>query len=1250
MEKTGEQRPHKSRSKRGESGSESTREREGSSSGSGAIRKSRRRSGERSRSRNRRRSGSSGSQKSPTDDGGSVAKHLPGNSTSVEPKQNGSSSDKEMRRMSKLDDPLEKNAIREKLRAKPGVRREGGDTPRMKGPMVARPLSSPSPVEGSSSASSTPPPPPVSSSSTRRPRSLLPQRSQSPSSHSKESPFTKQVVNRVASPTSPRLPRHRGYVSPSGSRPGSPTSGHRRAPSPNNDCLFTLAVGVLKKRVERALHARLFLLTQNGPNSFLIGGDSPDHKYKVTIGSQNCNCGKGPFCVHLLFVMLRVFKVAEDDNLLWNRTLKNYEVELLFAKYEAMKKKKLKQSPSQSSQRSRRSSQSPSTSHLPRPSSPCPSTGSSDQREDEDLCPICLLDMVEGESLVECKNGCHNKLHHHCVAVWEGECQRQQETMVCPLCRAVWADCTREDQEAGAPSTAHSSAEQGPVEEEAGVLESSRLQTYQQKKERWKEAFDDSLVEGMFSRDWGIRENTLHSLSQQLSSKLKDDRDSRGNEPHDVEMCEQCFQGDVITMESGFDMVAMACSDPVYKVYVAALRVLRTLLMCSHCSTEEQQAQLRLWLQPVMSAILVKSADGNRRTAQLSVSAMFELARGDSGELAVSKELSCSNCIGLGSLDYILSCLISDIQITVSESSKHILGCLCVLERVFSDFPERFVITDNGSEVEKDSKIECLVSIATCVSSYLNSSHSRMCKIAKKISVIVAKILVADASGFARICDMMRTLESREVGSRMMRRLQKILDEYEGAQDAAREREDAAVHGDDEGGMVDDERDRRQNGMRSQNVPCATENTDGSSRRDENARTPSRPSLQDNARDCFQNRTPSSEPSTVSDLSDISASPTTPCDNPISFKSEVASSPKKRMAAFSFPLPGVGSKNCKDEVEAEEAEALAIAMEASMHTQGALPCVPGLRTEKAGDVIIKIDHKNSSEETDGVVSPRSKQYMESVNWTKGAILGTGAFSSCYMARDVKTGTLMAVKQISFCRNNAEDQEETMEEIIKEIKLMATFDHPHIVRLMGATQHDGHFNVFVEWMPGGAVSTLLRDFGAFSNAVTVKYIHQVCLGLAYLHDNKVIHRDLKGANLLMDSTGHHLRIADLGTAAKMNADITRTDEFKGQFLGTISFMAPEVLRGEPYGRSCDIWSVGCCIIEMCTTKPPWNDAAISNHYQLLFKIASANGPPPIPESLSPALRDIALRCLEAAPKARPGIMELLKHAAFTQINR
>ena len=73
----------------------------------------------------------------------------------------------------------------------------------------------------------------------------------------------------------------------------------------------------------------------------------------------------------------------------------------------------------------------------------------------------------------------------------------------------------------------------------------------------------------------------------------------------------------------------------------------------------------------------------------------------------------------------------------------------------------------------------------------------------------------------------------------------------------------------------------------------------------------------------------------------------------------------------------------------------------------------------------------------------------------------------------------------------------------------------------------------------------------------------------------------GANLLVDSTGHHLRIADFGAAACLSSSSSATmpGEFQGQIQGTIAFMAPEVLRGESYGRSCDVWSVGCCVYEV-----------------------------------------------------------------------
>ena len=88
---------------------------------------------------------------------------------------------------------------------------------------------------------------------------------------------------------------------------------------------------------------------------------------------------------------------------------------------------------------------------------------------------------------------------------------------------------------------------------------------------------------------------------------------------------------------------------------------------------------------------------------------------------------------------------------------------------------------------------------------------------------------------------------------------------------------------------------------------------------------------------------------------------------------------------------------------------------------------------------------------------------------------------------------------------------------------------------------------------------------------------------------------------MDTTGHHLRIGDFGAAAHLYSQMTYPGEFRGQLQGTVAFMAPEVLRGESYGRSSDIWSLGCCIIEMATAKAPWNASDISNYYCLMYKV-------------------------------------------------
>ncbi|GAB6029321.1 Mitogen-activated protein kinase kinase kinase 1 [Chamberlinius hualienensis] len=238
---------------------------------------------------------------------------------------------------------------------------------------------------------------------------------------------------------------------------------------------------------------------------------------------------------------------------------------------------------------------------------------------------------------------------------------------------------------------------------------------------------------------------------------------------------------------------------------------------------------------------------------------------------------------------------------------------------------------------------------------------------------------------------------------------------------------------------------------------------------------------------------------------------------------------------------------------------------------------------------------------------------------------------------------MAVKQVPFMGPGM-DKNMLQDEIL----LLGRLKHPNVIRIMGATQDNAHFNIFMEWMPGGSVSSLLDKFGSFHENVIISYTRQVLTGLAYLHDNKILHRDLKGSNLLVDGTGRHLRISDFGAAGCLHSQATAEGEFEGQITGTIPFMAPEVIRGENYGRSSDIWSVGCVVIEMATACLPWtsHDTTGMNHYQLMYKIARTTEPPPFPINIvSNSTRNMAMKCLKIDPNQRPSARGLLTHTVF-----
>jgi mitogen-activated protein kinase kinase kinase len=119
------------------------------------------------------------------------------------------------------------------------------------------------------------------------------------------------------------------------------------------------------------------------------------------------------------------------------------------------------------------------------------------------------------------------------------------------------------------------------------------------------------------------------------------------------------------------------------------------------------------------------------------------------------------------------------------------------------------------------------------------------------------------------------------------------------------------------------------------------------------------------------------------------------------------------------------------------------------------------------------------------------------------------------------------------------------------------------------------------------------------------------GLAYLHDNKVIHFDIKAANLLVDSEGT-VKLADFGCSKKIEATYSHS-ELVMSLKGSIPWMAPEVIKQTGSGRKADIWSVGCAVLEMLTARHPWPD--FQNHLSAIMKIAMSNEIPEIPDHIS-----------------------------------
>ena len=203
-------------------------------------------------------------------------------------------------------------------------------------------------------------------------------------------------------------------------------------------------------------------------------------------------------------------------------------------------------------------------------------------------------------------------------------------------------------------------------------------------------------------------------------------------------------------------------------------------------------------------------------------------------------------------------------------------------------------------------------------------------------------------------------------------------------------------------------------------------------------------------------------------------------------------------------------------------------------------------------------------------------------WIKGDLIGQGSFAKVYYGINPATGEIMAVKQVDIpsSMNMGGQRTKFIQSLAHEINLLKMFNHENIVKYYGSMCDGNNLNVFLEYIDGGCLASLLRKLQFCSVPDTVHYLKQILSGISYLHMKNIVHRDIKSANILITSSGK-VKIGDFGVSKLLDGVAKR---FSVQ--GSVFWMAPELVRSQECSTKSDIWSVGCLVLEMLTGEHPW----------------------------------------------------------------
>jgi serine/threonine protein kinase len=246
----------------------------------------------------------------------------------------------------------------------------------------------------------------------------------------------------------------------------------------------------------------------------------------------------------------------------------------------------------------------------------------------------------------------------------------------------------------------------------------------------------------------------------------------------------------------------------------------------------------------------------------------------------------------------------------------------------------------------------------------------------------------------------------------------------------------------------------------------------------------------------------------------------------------------------------------------------------------------------------------------------------------GRLIGTGGMGHVYAARDVELGRDVALKVASF------DGEEAQARLRREAQHASRLSHPHICHIYEVGRADGQLFVVMELVPGRPLAELIRE-GPLSVANARTYGMQIADALAHAHEHGVTHRDLKTTNVMI-TPKRGSKVLDFGLARMLDSHrldvLSRSQRSltgEGMIAGTLSYMAPELLRGDRGDQRADVWALGVLLYEMVSGRRPFTGATG-------FELSAAilHQPPGVlPSSIPASMRVVIQRCLEKNPADR-----------------